>query len=181
MRRRHVKRKPTQHLPRYRVNEYIRMPIVFVIDENKVQIGEMSNTDALALAKSRGLDLVEVAPNASPPVCKIANFGKFQYSQSKQERLNKSKQKKTEVKGVRLGVRTDSHDLEFKKKQTEKFLGKGSKVKIELRLRGREKAHQDIAVANIRKFVESIDIPYKIEEDIKRFPGGFNILIAPAE
>jgi translation initiation factor IF-3 len=155
------------------------MPIVFVIDEDKNQIGEMSNTDALALARSKGLDLVEVAPNAHPPVCKIANFGKFQYSQSKQDRLSKAKQKKTEVKGVRLGVRTDSHDLSFKKKQTEKFLSKGSKVKIELRLRGREKAHQDLAIENIRKFIASIDIPYKIEEDIKRYPGGFNVLIAP--
>lgn len=155
------------------------MPIVFVIDEDKNQIGEMSNVEALALARSKGLDLVEVAPNAKPPVCKIANFGKFQYSQSKQERLNKAKQKKTDVKGVRLGVRTDSHDLEFKKKQTEKFLSKGNKVKIELRLRGREKAHQDLAVASIKKFVSTIDIPHKIEEDVKRFPGGFNILIAP--
>lgn len=179
MRRRHVKRKPIQQKPRYRVNEYIRTPIVFVIGENKEQIGEMSNTDAITLAKSKGLDLVEVAPNANPPVCKIANFGKFQYSQSKQDRLSKARQKKTEVKGVRLGVRTDSHDLEFKKKQTEKFLSKGNKVKIELRLRGREKAHQDLAIENIRKFVKSIDIPHKIEEDVKRFPGGFNILIAP--
>ncbi|MFA6184399.1 MAG: translation initiation factor IF-3 [Parcubacteria group bacterium] len=179
MRRRHTKRKPTQQKPRYRINEYIRTPIVFVIGENKEQLGEMSNTDALALAKSKNLDLVEVSPNTNPPVCKIANFGKFQYSQSKQDRLNKAKQKKTDVKGVRLGVRTDAHDLAFKKKQTEKFLSKGNKVKIELRLRGREKAHQDLAVAGIRKFVSSIDIPHKIEEDVKRFPGGFNILLAP--
>lgn len=179
MRRRHTKRKPIQQKPRYRVNEYIRIPVVFVIDEDKNQLGQMSNTEALALAKSKGLDLVEVAPNAHPPVCKITNFGKFQYSQSKQDRLNKAKQKKTDTKGVRLGVRTDSHDLSFKKKQTEKFLAKGNKVKIELRLRGREKAHQDLAIDNIRKFVASIDIPHKIEEDVKRYPGGFNILIAP--
>jgi len=179
MRRRHVKRKPVQQKPRYRVNEYIRIPTVFVIDENKQQLGEMSNTAALELARSRGLDLVEVAPNAKPPVCKITNYGKFQYSQSKQDRLNKAKQKKTEIKGVRLGIKTDSHDLDFKKKQTEKFLSKGNKVKIELRLRGREKAYQSMAVDNIKKFVSSIDIPHKIEEDVKRYPGGFNILIAP--
>jgi translation initiation factor IF-3 len=179
MRRRHTKRKPIQQRPRYRINEYIKVPIVFVIGEDKEQLGEMSNIEALELAKSKGLDLVEVAPNANPPVCKLTNFGKFQYSQSKQERLSKSKQKKTETKGVRLGVRTDSHDLEFKKKQTEKFLSKGNKVKIELRLRGREKAHQDLAVKNIRNFIGNIDIPHKIEEDVKRFPGGFNVLIAP--
>lgn len=179
MRRRHVKRKPIQQKPRYRVNEYIKTPIVFVIGENKEQLGEMDVTEAIALAKSKELDLVEVSPNAKPPVCKIANFGKFQYSQSKQDRLNKAKQKKTDVKGIRLGVRTDSHDLDFKKKQAQKFLSKGNEVKIELRLRGREKAHQDLAVKGIRDFVKSIDIPYKIEEDVKRFPGGFNMLITP--
>jgi len=179
--RRRYRKKPTQpQKPRYRTNEYIRIPIVFVIDESGKQLGEMSNTEALEIARERELDLVEVAPNAKPPVCKITNYGKFQYSQSKQDRLSKAKQKKIGTKGIRLGMRTDKHDLDFKKKQAEKFLSKGHKVKIELRLRGREKAHQDLAVKGIRSFVENIDIPYKIEDDIKKFPGGFNMIIAPA-
>lgn len=179
MRRRYRKRPTQPQKPRYRVNEYIRIPVVFVIDEQGKQLGEMSNTKALETARERELDLVEVAPNAKPPVCKITNYGKFQYSQSKQDRLSKAKQKKTGTKGIRLGMRTDKHDLDFKKKQAEKFLSKGHKVKIELRLRGREKAHQNLAVESIRNFVKIIDIPYKIEDDIKRFPGGFNMIIAP--
>jgi len=178
--RRRYKRKPNKpQRPKYRVNEYIRVPVVFVIDEKGEQLGEMGNTTALEIARERELDLVEVAPNAKPPVCKITNYGKFQYSQSKQDRLSKAKQKKTGTKGIRLGMRTDKHDLDFKKKQAEKFLSKGHKVKIELRLRGREKAHQNLAVESIRNFVKIIDIPYKIEDDVKRFPGGFNMIIAP--
>lgn len=179
--RRHYRKKTaySPQKPKYRVNEYIRIPMVFVIDEKGEQLGEMSNIKALEIAKERGLDLVEVAPNAKPPVCKITNYGKFQYSQSKQDRLSKTKQKKTGTKGIRLGFRTDSHDLEFKKKQAEKFLSKGNKVKLELRLRGREKAHKDLAIANIRNFTKSLDVPYKIEEDVRGFPGGFNMLISP--
>ncbi len=179
MRRRYKKRSFKPQKPRYRVNEYIRIPVVFVIDENGKQLGEMSNTEALKIAREHELDLVEVAPNAKPPVCKITNYGKFQYSQSKQDRLSKAKQKKTGTKGIRLGMRTDSHDLSFKKKQAEKFLSKGHKVKVELRLRGREKAHQDLARKNLREFIENIDIPYKMEDNIKRFPGGFNVIISP--
>lgn len=150
-----------------------------LIDENGNSLGEMSNVDALALSKEKQLDLVEVSPNVSPPVCKIIDYGKMQYQQAKQKRLAQAKQKTVEVKGIRIGVRTDEHDLGFKKAQVEKFLAKGDKVKIEINLRGREKAHLDLARKNLRNFVLSISVPYKIEDNIKRFPGGFNTLIAP--
>jgi len=178
MRRRYKKKVFKPQKPRYRANEHIYAPTVFVVDEKGEKLGEMETSKALEIAKERELDLVEVAPNANPPVCKIISYGKFQYSQSKQERLNKAKQKKTGTKGIRLGMRTDEHDLNFKKKQAEKFLSKGHKVKVELRLRGREKAHQDLARENLKNFVEKLDIPYKIEDDIKKFPGGFNIVIS---
>jgi translation initiation factor IF-3 len=152
-----------------------------VIDENGKQLGEMSIFEAISLSKDHLLDLVEVSPKAVPPVCRIMDYGKHIYQQSKQLRIAKTKQKKIETKGVRLGIRTDVHDLDFKKTQSEKFLKHGDKVKIEIVLRGREKAHQDMARQNLQKFVSSITIPYKIEDPIKRFPGGFNILIAPAE
>ncbi len=139
----------------------------------------MTPFEALRMAREQGLDLVEVAPMAKPPVCKIMDFGKFQYQQSKQDRLNKAKQKKVEVKGIRIGLRTDDHDLTFKKDQAEKFLKKGDKVKIEIQLRGREKAHQDLARTNLEDFVKSIGVPYKTEQEIKRYPGGFNTIIAP--
>jgi len=139
----------------------------------------MSVTEAIQIARGRELDLVEIAPIAKPPVCKIMDYGKYQYQQSKQERLNKAKQKKVEVKGIRIGIRTDTHDLDFKKDQAEKFLKKGDKVKTEIVLRGREKAHQDLARKTLSDFLKTITIPYKLEQEIKRFPAGFNAIITP--
>ena len=151
-----------------------------MIDDEGKQLGEMSTFEAMTLAKERMLDLVEVSPKAVPPVCRIMDYGKHLYQQSKQLRLAKAKQKKIEIKGVRLGLRTDTHDLEFKRAQSEKFLRQGDKVKIDIVLRGREKAHQDLARKNLQDFLTAITVPYKIEDHIKRFPGGFNVIIAPA-
>lgn len=139
----------------------------------------MATFEALNLAKERMLDLVEVSPKAQPPVCRIMDYGKHLYQQSKQLRLAKAKQKKVEIKGVRLGLRTDTHDSEFKRAQAEKFLRQGDKVKIDIVLRGREKAHQELARTNLQQFISAITVPYKIEDHIKRFPGGFNVIIAP--
>ena len=155
------------------------MPVVFVIDDEGKQLGEMSTIDAMALAKERMLDLVEVSPKAQPPVCRVMDYGKHLYQQSKQLRLAKAKQKKVEIKGVRLGLRTDTHDSDFKRAQSEKFLRQGDKVKIDIVLRGREKAHQDLARKNLQEFISAITVPYKVEDPIKRFPGGFNVIIAP--
>lgn len=163
-----------------RTNEGIRIPVVLVIDENGVSLGELSNHEALAIAKERSLDLVEVSPKARPPVCRIMDYGKYLYQQSKQQRVAKAKQKKVEIKGVRIGLRTDSHDLSVKKAASEKFLRQGDKVKIDIVLRGREKAHQELAKENLQKFLSTIETPFKIEDQIKRFPGGFNVLIAPS-
>lgn len=154
------------------------MPQVRVIDEEGHQLGMMPPFEALEMAKSQFLDLVEIAPLAQPPVCRIMDFGKFQYQQSKQDRLSKAKQKKVDIKGIRIGLKTDDHDLEFKKNQIEKFLKKGNKVKVEIFLRGREKAHQDLARKNLENFIKSIGAPYKIEQEIKRFPSGFNAILS---
>ena len=168
--------------PITRTNEQIRALEVRVIrDFDGTQLGVMPTQKALELAREEMLDLVEIAPHAKPPVCKIMDFGKFQYQKSRLDRVNKSKQKKSEIKGIRLGMRTDTHDLEFKKAQAEKFLKKGAKVKVEITMRGREKAHQDLARAGLREFLRSISIPNKIEQEIKRYPGGFNVIIAPEE
>ncbi len=125
------------------------------------------------------LDLVEIAPKAVPPVCRIMDHGKYQYQKSREERQNKAKQKKVDIKGIRIGVRTDEHDLDFKKNQADKFLKKGHKVKLEIVMRGREKAHQDLARKNLIDFIKTISVPYKLEQEIKRYPGGFNVIIAP--
>ena len=139
----------------------------------------MSSYEALQLARAKELDLVEISPTAKPPVLRIMDFGKFQYQKSKQDQKSKAKQKKVDIKGIRIGARTNEHDLEFKKEQAEKFLKKGNKIKIEIILRGREKAYQDLARKNLEEFVRSIETPNKIEQEIKRFPGGFNVIITP--
>ena len=150
-----------------------------VVDEEGNQLGIMPPYEALQKAHEQELDLVEIAPLAQPPVCKIMDFGKFQYQQSRQERLSRAKQKKVEMKSIRIGLKTDDHDLQVKKDQAEKFLKKGHKAKIEIVLRGREKAHQDLARKNLEDFLKSIATPYKFEQDIKRFPAGFNVIITP--
>jgi translation initiation factor IF-3 len=150
-----------------------------VIDEDGTQLGVMPPFKALEIAKEKMLDLVEIAPKAVPPVCKIMDFGKYQYQKSREERQNKAKQKKVDIKGIRIGVRTDDHDLNFKKDQAEKFIKKGHKIKLEIVMRGREKALQDLARKNLIDFLKTISIPYKLEQEIKRFPGGFNVIITP--
>lgn len=180
--RRRFRRKPkkTVKIPQMRSNERIFADPVILIDHNDDHKGETSLSDARAMAESVGLDLVEVSPKAQPPVCKIIDYGKFQYSQAKQYKQNKSQQKKVDTKGVRIGLRTGEHDLDFKKKQVEKFIKKGNKVKIDVVLRGREKAHKDLGRENLENFIKSItETPFKIEDDIKKSPEGFSILIAP--
>lgn len=180
MRRRYGFRpKPKKLPPQHRANERIRVPRVLVIDDTGKTLGELETQEALDMAREKELDLVEVSPKATPPVCRIMDFGKFQYQQSKQDRQAKAKQKKVGLKGVRIGLRTDEHDLTFKQNQVEKFLTKGNKVKIEILMKGREKAHQDLAKDALIEFTKRIKIPFRIEEEIKRFPGGFNMTIAP--
>ena len=108
------------------------------------------------------------------------DFGKYQYQKSKEAQQQKAKQKKTEVKGIRIGIKTDDNDLAIRRKQAEKFLSKGNKVKIEIILKGREKAHKDLAKEVLSNFARSVSVPYKVEEEIKKHPRGFNMVIAPA-
>lgn len=140
-------------------------------------MGILDTSKALELARERRLDLVEISVNANPPVCKIADYGKYQYAQEKKERKQKAKQKKSELKGIRIGFTTSSHDLGIKAKQAEKFLKQGHKARIEMRLRGREKAHKELAQEKIRNFLEMIPSEFKIEEDIKKSPRGFTVTI----
>jgi translation initiation factor IF-3 len=177
-RRRHNRPKPkVQVKDRLRINEQILAPQVMVIDLNNENRGLMDTAAAIALAREQEADLVEVSPLATPPVCKVTDYGKLQYRQAKQEQQQKAKQKKVEIKGIRIGFRTDKHDLLFKKTQAEKFLTKGNKVRVEIVLRGREKAMLDKARANITQFLASIAIPHRFEEEVKRGPMGFNATI----
>lgn len=130
------------------------------------------------MAREKGLDLIEIAPQANPPVCRIMDYGKYHYEKSKQERQKKAHQKKIEIKGVRIGVRTGHHDLETKAKQAEKFLKKGHKVRIEIILRGREKAHLDFAREKLDEFTKLISLEIKVEQEAKREPRGLSMIIA---
>ena len=122
---------------RQRVNNRIRAREVLLIDEEGTRVGVVSLRDAIALAEERGLDLVEVAPTATPPVCRILDYGKYRYEQTKREREARKHQKQAELKEVRLKPKTDEHDLEIKTRQARKFLLAGDKVKFTVRFRGR--------------------------------------------
>ncbi len=162
-----------------RVNEKIKAASVRVIGPTGEMLGIMSVDEALKLAKSDGFDLIEVSPKADPPVVKIISFDKFRYQQEKARALQKKRQKKIEVKGIRLSVRIGSHDLEFKASQAVKFLTKGDKVKIELILRGREKANLEFAFEVVKKFLGLITIPYAVEQHPKKLGGIITTVIGP--
>lgn len=161
---------------RYRINQYIRTSPVRVIDENGKNLGVMETTEALRLAGERGLDLIEIAPTVTPPVCRIMEFGKFKYEREKGEREH-SKKRGSEVKGIRIGFATGKHDLALRAEQARKFLEKGNKVRIEMRLRGREKAHPDFALKRFHEFLDSLPMEFEIESPPQRFPRGFAAVI----
>jgi len=160
-----------------RINHQIRVPEVRLIDETGKQIGVVKTGEALRMALEKGLDLIEVAAKTVPPVCRIADFGKFQYQREKQMRQQKVHQKKTGLKGIRIGLNTARHDLELRINQAEGFLKKGYKVRIEIILRGREKAFQNSAKKKIEEFKSLLGEGVVIEQSITRQPRGFSMII----
>lgn len=139
-----------------RVNERIRAREVRLIDEDGQMVGVMTSGQALAMARERGLDLVEVSPMAMPPVCKLMDYGRFKYEQSKKENEARKHQKVSELKEIRLSPRTDDHDLSVKGRKIEEFLGEGDKVKVGVRFRGRELAHPEIGRHLLEKIVAGL-------------------------
>jgi len=167
-------------LQKFRANLQIKVPEVRVIGEEGEQLGVMSTADALKLAYEQELDLVEVAPNANPPVVKIVDIAKFRYQQQKAESQNRKNAKKTEVKTLRLSVRISENDLNVRAKQAEKFLTEGNLVRVELRMRGREQAFVQIAEQQIAKFPTLIQIPFKTEIPVKRMGSVLMTVLAPS-
>jgi len=140
-----------------RKNEKIRAREVRLIGPNGDQLGLISKTEALEAAKAVGLDLVEISPMARPPVCKVMDFGKFMYEQSKRQKESKSKAASTsKIKEVKFRVRTEEHDYLTKLRHGEEFLYKGNKLKLSLMFRGREQEHKDIGVEVIRRASEDL-------------------------
>jgi translation initiation factor IF-3 len=139
-----------------RVNERIRIREVRLIDENGEQVGIIPTFEALQMARDRGLDLVEVAPNAMPPVCRLMDYGKFRYEQSRKERESRRHQHTVELKEVRIRPKIDDHDLETKGRQAAKFLNAGDKVKLTVLFRGREMAHPDLGKALLDQLADQL-------------------------
>jgi translation initiation factor IF-3 len=139
-----------------RTNERIRAREIRVIDENGEQLGIMPPFEALKMARERSLDLVEISPNAVPPVCRIQDYGKFLYEKDKSERAARKKQKVITIKEVKFSVTVDEHDYQTKKNMAIRFLGDGDKVKASLRFKGRQMAHRDLGYKIINRLILDI-------------------------
>ena len=149
------------------INEEIDVPSVRLIDAEGQQAGIVNTSEALQLAEESGLDLVEVSPNAKPPVCKIMDFGKFKYELAKKEKENRKKQHVIVTKEVRFRPKTDEHDFEFKVRHARKFLDAGHRVKATVMFRGRENAHREYGQRVLDKFKLALEDIAKIEKDSK--------------
>jgi translation initiation factor IF-3 len=162
-----------------RFNNRIRAREIRLIDEQGAQVGIVALRDAIQMAEERGFDLVEVAPNAVPPVCRIMDYGKFRYEQSKKEREARKHQKQVELKEVRLKPKTDDHDIDVKAKQARKFLLGGDKVKFTLRFRGREIFHPDIGLKMLEGMSEDLRDISVIEQRPLMEGRVLSLLLAP--
>lgn len=164
---------------RFRINNRIRAREVRLIDENGTQVGIVSAREALMMAEERGYDLVEVAPNAVPPVCRLLDYGKFRYEQSKKEREARKNQKQAELKQIRLMPKTDDHDLGVKANQARRFILTGDKVKFNVRFRGREMAHPEIGREMLEQIAEQLRDVSVIEQKPLMEGRVLSLLLAP--
>lgn len=135
-----------------------------MIDADGKQLGILPRSEALRLAEERSLDLVEVAPNADPPVAKLMDFGKYQYEKAKREREARKARKEIEVKEIRLRPKTGEHDIGFKMRQARSFLESGAKVKVRIRFRGREITHPEVAIKQLDRIAEGLADVSTIEQ-----------------
>ena len=147
--------------PRY--NQMITVVKVRVIDENGENLGELYTREAIEQAAEVGLDLVEVSPNADPPVCKFLDVGKFRYEAQKKANLARKSQKTQEIKEIKMRPNIDDHDYDVKMKAIHRFIGEGDKVKVTLRFRGRELSHQQLGMDLLRRVQEDVSEIAKIE------------------
>lgn len=164
---------------RLRTNQQIRSQTIRLIDDEDEQHGIMGLSKAMQMAQERELDLVEVAPKANPPVCKIMDYGKYLYHQDKVDKKQKKSQKKTEVKGVRIGFRTGVHDLEVREKQARKFLGERNLVKVTLLFKGREVVYADMAKEKMLKFYDSLKDAADLEQSPKKQGHTLHMILTP--
>lgn len=162
-----------------RVNERIRIREVRLIDETGQQLGIVPTFQALSIARERGLDLVEVAPNAVPPVCRIMDWGKERYEQSRKERESRRNSKAITIKEVRLKPKTDDHDLDTKTRRAKEFLQEGDKVKLTVLFRGRENLHPEVGRALLDRMLEQLGLIAIIESPPRLEGRNMTAMLAP--
>ena len=164
-----------------RVNREIRCPEVRVIADDGAQLGIMSVPEALKVAEERGLDLVEVAPQSSPPVCRVLDFGKYKYQLKKKAQESKKNQSVVTLKEIKLRPKTDDHDLNFKIKHIRRFLGEGNKAKLTVRFRGREIIHQDVAKTLLSDIFKQLEDVATMEVEAKMDGRQMMMILAPKD
>lgn len=162
-----------------RINEEIRIREVRVTDENGEQLGIMQTRDALKLAEERHLDLVEVAPKARPPVCKIMDFGKYRYEQQKREKEARKKQKVITIKEVKLRPNIEQHDFDVKLKNARRFVEEGNKVKVTIMFRGRELSHPELGSVILDKIAQALGDTVNVERAAKLEGKNMTMILSP--
>jgi translation initiation factor IF-3 len=165
--------------PLVRVNGKIRAREVRVVEGDGKQLGVLSLGDALSLARGQGVDLVEIAPNATPPVCRLVDFGKFRYEQAKRDKESKKHQHANKVKEVQLSPKIDPHDLSVKLQHAIGFLCEDMKVKVALKFRGREMAHTEFGFEVVQKFLADLAAYGHPDYEPKLIGRGINVMVTP--
>jgi translation initiation factor IF-3 len=163
-----------------RVNHQIKISPVRIIDEDGEQLGIMEVYEARTIAEERGLDLVEVAPTARPPVCKIMDYGKYKYEQAKQAKEAKKKQHQVHVKEMKFRPKIDDHDYDFKVAHVREFLEKGDKVKLTIMFRGREMMHQEFGLAILKRVEADLADLSMVEQEPKSEGRNMTMVLAPS-
>lgn len=162
-----------------RINDDINVPQVLLIDHTGEKRGVVKTDEAIAIAADAGLDLVEVSPNTTPPVCKILDYGKYKYQQQKKKAEAKKKQKVVEIKEIKMRPNIDDHDYQVKVKAMKRFFEEGDKVKVTLRFRGREMAHQDRGADLLKRVQDDFDDIAKVEQYPKMEGRQIMMVMAP--
>ena len=162
-----------------RINDEIRVPKVLLIDQNGEKQGEMPISAALEAAEEVGLDLVEIVPNANPPVCKILDYGKFKFQEQKKKNEARKRQKVVEIKEIKLRPQIDVHDYEVKAKAMHRFFEEGDKVKVTLRFRGREMAHPELGMKLLQQVKADFEPVAKVEHEPRMEGRQMIMILAP--
>ena len=162
-----------------RINDDIRVREVHLIDKDGANRGNVTISEALAIAQEAGLDLVEISPNATPPVCKLLDFGKYKFQEQKKQAEARKKQKVVEVKEIKFRPMIDDHDYDVKMRAMQRFFEEGDKVKVTLRFRGRELAHQELGMAVLVRVRDDLDEVAKVEQMPKMEGRQMTMVVAP--